>query len=249
LFRQSAFKVKNLVFILFISTLFFGKGFSQDNNTNERDGMFTIDTPITIDLGEEQEEEAVELKKKKRKKNVFYGIKTKKSFTKKGFGDNVVTEIFRVLKEHEQPDPYVRDIHWLDYRRKSIKVGGKIDPKYGAILHGPYKKLKGNQIIEEGIFYKGMKHGRWMMHDKNDLLMDKQKFYKGWPKESLVSYYDRERKKMKEIIPIEYGDKEGNYYYFHDNGRKAVQGEYKWDNKVGDWVEYYAGGGRKKIIR
>ena len=212
--------------------------------------MFTIDTPITIDLGDDkEEEEVVEIKKKKRKKKVFYGIKTKKRFTKKGFGDNTITEIFFVLKEHEEPDKYVRDIHWLDYRRKGVKVGGKIDPKYGAILHGPYKKLKGDMVIEEGIFYKGMKHGRWMMHDKNDLLMDKQKFFKGWPKESMVSYYDKDRTKMKEIIPIEYGDREGNYYYFHANGRKAVQGEYKWDNKVGDWVEYYEGGGRKKIIR
>ena len=54
---------------------------------------------------------------------------------------------------------------------------------------------------------------------------------------------------MKEIIPIEYGEKEGYYYYFHNNGRKAVEGEFHWDEPVGDWVEYYATGRRKKVVR
>jgi antitoxin component YwqK of YwqJK toxin-antitoxin module len=27
-----------------------------------------------------------------------------------------------------------------------------------------------------------------------------------------------------------------------------VQGEYKWDEKVGDWTEYYENGKRKKVI-
>jgi len=65
----------------------------------------------------------------------------------------------------------------------------------------------------------------------------------------MVSYYDPvERKKVKEITPIEFGEKEGYYYYFHDNGRIAVQGEYQWDQRVGDWVEFYPNGKRKKIL-
>jgi len=31
-----------------------------------------------------------------------------------------------------------------------------------------------------------------------------------------------ERKKLKEIIPIEYGERDGYYYLFHENGQVAV---------------------------
>jgi antitoxin component YwqK of YwqJK toxin-antitoxin module len=63
-----------------------------------------------------------------------------------------------------------------------------------------------------------------------------------------VSYYDVERKKMKEITPIEYGEKDGYYYMFHENGQIAISGEYRWDQKIGDWTEYYPNKRRKKII-
>jgi len=225
---------------------------AQVVDPESRDEMFTIDTPLTIDLDEDEEEEKdeyVKPKKKKRKKKVFYGLKTKKRYTKDGYGDNTTFELFYVLKDPIPLDPYVRDIYWVDYRRGSIRKGGKFDPKYGAILHGPYEKRKGDQVLEKGIFYKGMKHGRWVSFDKDNILVDKEKYYKGWPKESMVSYYGSERDKMKEIVPIEYDEKEGNYYYFHENGRVAVRGEFKWDNKVGDWIEYYPTGRRKKIIR
>ena len=72
--------------------------------------------------------------------------------------------------------------------------------------------------------------------------------FRGWPKESVVSYYDAERKKMKEITPIEFGEKEGYYYRFFENGQIAITGEYKWDQRVGNWTEYYPNKRRKKII-
>ena len=244
---EGGYMVKHIFFSLFSFIAI--TSYSQEVDPESTDEMFTIDTPITIDLDEEEEEEYVEPKKKKPKKNVFYGLKTKKRYTQKGSGDNKTYELFYILKEYEEPDPYVRDVYWIDYRRGKIRSEGEVDKEYGAILHGPYKKMQGDQVLEQGIFYKGMKHGRWVKYDKDDILIDKEKYYKGWPKESLVSYYDRERQKMKEIIPIEYGEKEGNYYYFHKNGKVAVKGEFKWDNRVGDWIEYYSNGRRKKIIR
>ena len=88
-----------------------------------------------------------------------------------------------------------------------------------------------------------------MRYDRNDLVDDKEKYYKGLPKESLITYYDPvERKKLKEIIPIEYGEKEGYYFLFHENGQIAVQGEYHWDQRVNDWFENYTNGKRKRII-
>lgn len=218
---------------------------------------FNINSPLTLDLNEEtgeegeekEKKEPVELRVKKRKKKTFYDIKTKRRFTKKGYGKRVTIELFHILKQPEEPDPYVRDIYWYDAQKRKIRIGGKIDQKYGALLHGTYEKMVGDQIVEKGLFYKGVKNGRWIKTDKNDLLVDKEKYFFGWPKESLVSYYDSERKKMKEIIPIEYGEKEGNYFYFFESGKVGVVGEYKWDERVGDWTEYYPKGGRKKIIR
>jgi len=213
----------------------------QDEDPENRDDIeFIIERsqPLTIDL-EEEEKPDQRKKKEKRKKNEYYGYKTKKGFTRTGYGDNVTVEIFYFLKEWVEPDPYVPEIYWFDFRRKRIRNTGTIDKKYGRILHGPYKKIKGDQIIEEGIFYVGTKHGRWTKYDNNDILVEKQKYYRGWPKESMVKYYDEDRKKLKEVIPVIYGEKEGDYYYFHENGEIAVKGQFKYGEKVGKWTEYY----------
>jgi antitoxin component YwqK of YwqJK toxin-antitoxin module len=221
----------------------------QAQDEESQDKQFTIDTPATLDF--QKEEEVEEPKKKKVKKKVFYGIKTKKGFTRKGFGERVTYELFYYLKKAEKPSIFVRDIYWYDFTRKEIRKTtlGSFDPAKGVLLHGPYEQRQGNHILVQGIYYKGTRHGRWMTYDKDSVLRDKEKYFRGWPKESLVSYYDpMERKKMKEMTPIEYGEKEGYYYLFHENGQMAVQGEYHWDQRVGDWTEYYPTGKRKKIL-
>jgi antitoxin component YwqK of YwqJK toxin-antitoxin module len=216
----------------------------------EKDERFTIDTPVTLDF--EKEEEPVNTKKKKKpKKKVFYGIKTKKGFTRKGFGNRITYETFYFLKKAEKPQTFVRDIYWFDYTRKEIRKTSpsSFDPKKGVLLHGPYKRTQNDVVLERGIYYKGTRHGRWLSYNRDSVLTDKTKYFRGWPKESLVSYYDpNDRKKMKEITPIEFGEKEGYYYRFYENGQMAVSGEYRWDQKVGDWVEYYPNNKRKKII-
>lgn len=216
----------------------------------ERDDvdLFEInyDSPLTIDLEAEEEIEIRELKKKKVKKNVFYGKRTKRGFTRTGFGQNVVIEFFHYLREYEDPDQYVRDIYWYNFRKRKIIKSRKIDKANAAILHGPYKKMLGEKILEEGIFYKGTKHGRWSRWNKHDILQNKEKYYKGWPKESQVAYYNRDKKQIKEIIPIHFGEKEGNYYAFYESGNVAVIGEYQFDSKVGVWREYYDKRNRRK---
>ncbi|MEQ8924703.1 MAG: hypothetical protein RLO81_02755 [Fulvivirga sp.] len=240
-------KLAYISLLLILPQLSWAQGDIDPNSTDEQ---FTISSPVTIELkDDEEEEEFVEIKKKKRKKKVFYGIKTRKGYTREGYGNRITYELFYMLKDPIELDPYVRDIYWYDFRRKEIRIGGKVDQKYGAVLHGPYKKVRNDQVIVEGIFFKGMKHGRWIELDKDDLLVDKEKYYKGWPKESLVRYYSREQEKMKEIIPVEYGEKEGNYFYFFESGKVGVKGEYHWDHPVGDWYEYYPSGRRKKVIR
>ena len=216
-----------------------------------KEGQFTFETEKPYKLLEldEKTSEPIVSKKKKPKRNTFYGIKTRKSYTRKGFGDKTVIELFYVLKKPDKPTAFVRDIYWYDFTRREIRRTGNFDPKKGVLIHGPYRKMQGTVVLEEGIFYKGAKHGRWMKYDRRDLLDDKEKYYKGWPKESLVTYYDGvEHKKVKEMIPIEINEREGFYYLFHENGMIAVTGEYKWGEKIGDWIENYPNGKRKKIL-
>jgi antitoxin component YwqK of YwqJK toxin-antitoxin module len=205
-------------------------------------GSLKRDIPVTITFEEEVDElseEAKEARKRKKKKNVFFGIKTKKGFTKSGYGDKQTIELFHFLKEPAEPDPYVPDFYWYDFQRKQVRSSGKFDPKRGKVLHGPYKRMIGDQVVEEGIYYKGLKHGRWVKYDRNNILMDKRKYYKGWPKESLARYYDVDRTKLKELTPIQYGEETGTYFYFHENGAIAVRGELENGEKVGRWTEYY----------
>ena len=234
--------------ILFL-LLAMAPGFSQDEPQDEpEDERFTIDTPVTLDFEEEEEDEEPKKKKKKVKKKVFYGIKTKKGFTRKGYGNRITYELFYVLKKPDKPQTFVRDIYWYDYTRKEIRKTERFDPEKGVLLHGPYEKRLGETVVAKGIFYKGTKHGRWMYYNRDSTLIDKEKFFRGWPKESVVSYYDADRKKMKEITPIEFGEKTGYYYHFYENGQIAITGEYEYDQKVGDWTEYYPNKRRKKII-
>lgn len=216
-----------------------------------QEGEFTFDTdkPFKLlDLDEEISSPIVSKKKKPRKK-VYYGVKTKKGFTRKGFGDKITVELFYYLKRSEKPNTFVRDIYWYDFTRREIRRTSNFDPEKGVLLHGPYKKMQGEVVLEEGIYFKGTKHGRWMKYDRDHILDDKEKYYKGWPKESLVTHYDPlERKKVKEIIPIEFHEREGYYYLFHENGKIAVVGEYQWGERVGDWVENFEDGKRKKIL-
>jgi hypothetical protein len=232
-----------LILFLFVPAAVYGQETEQ-----VMDERFTVDTPVSIDF--QKEEEPINTpKKKKPKKNVYYGIKTRKGFTKKGFGERVTYELFHYLKTSEKPQTFVRDIYWFDFTRKEIRKTSTFDPAKGVLLHGPYEKKMGEIVLEKGIYFKGTKHGRWMYYTRDSVLKDKEKFYKGWPKESTVSYYDpTTRAKMRDITPIEYGEKEGFYYMFFESGRIAVMGEYKFDRRVGDWIENYPDGKRKRII-
>lgn len=216
----------------------------------DEDDPFTVnyDTPLTIDLEAEADEveDLLEPKKKKKKRNVFYGLKVKKGFARTGQGNRTLFDEFRYLKKPVEIDPYVRDIHWYNFKKKKIMKTRNFDPDQGVLLHGPYIKRLGEQVLEEGIFYKGMKHGRWVKYNKYDILMGKEKYYKGWPKQSKVQYYDKDRKNLREIIPIQLGEKEGFYFAFHESGRVAARGEYQFDQKVGVWIEYYDQRRRKK---
>jgi len=69
----------------------------------------------------DQNEEPIPTKKKKPKRKVYYGIKTKKAFTRKGFGDKMTVELFYVLKKPATPTGFARDVYWYDFTRKELR--------------------------------------------------------------------------------------------------------------------------------
>ena len=72
------------------------------------------------------------------------------------------------------------------------------------------------------------------------MLYEKEHFHQGWYRDSEISYYDEATKeRIKEVVPVRYGKKEGAYFRFFPNGNIAVTGQYMFDKKVGIWSEYH----------
>ena len=78
--------------------------------------------------------------------------------------------------------------------------------------------------------------------------MDKVKYYKGWPKDSKMDYWDPETKlKIREVIPIVNGEEHGRYVKFYKSGLPEIEGNYKHGQKVGIWTEFYDSKGQKSV--
>tara|TARA_B100000941_G_C28500282_1_gene553684 strand:- start:308 stop:1135 length:828 start_codon:yes stop_codon:yes gene_type:complete len=182
---------------------------------------------------------------KKQKKNFYFDKKTKKGFTKSNNGQRILYENFHYIKDVDKIDPYVRDVYWFNKKKKKI-IKTKRITEDNFLLHGPYIKKIGDNIIEKGAYINGLKHGRWIRLNRSNILQDKEEYFLGWPKYSKKSFWDYSKKKLKEIIPIQYGEKDGYYYAFHKNGNLAVKGEYLFDQKIGVWSEYFTDKGKKK---
>src|SRR6188508_1009603 len=99
---------KRVLFLFIAAFAVAGIARAQDEPTPQEQ-RFTVDTPVNLNF--EQEAEPVNTKKKKVKKRVYYGLKTKKGFTKKGEGDRVTYELLYYLKEPQMPQTFVRDIY------------------------------------------------------------------------------------------------------------------------------------------
>jgi hypothetical protein len=194
---------------------------------------------LMLDADKRKVKEKEKKKKRKIKKNVYFGLKTRKNFTKTGSGDRQVIELFYTLKEYKDPNPYVRHVYWYDRNNRKITDASIKEKEQVMILHGPYQKIAGGKIIEEGFYYVGAKHGRWEKYKGENILMDKVKYLRGFPKEAEISYYDAEKKIIKEVIPKEYGVVKGEYYRYYDGGQLEIEGRYDNGIKVGRWLEYY----------
>src|SRR6185369_11486279 len=93
--------MKKVLLLLFLPVVGYAQ---QGNEPRVQEGQFTFDTdkPFKLLSLDEKVDEPVVTKKKKPKRKVFYGIKTKKGFTRKGFGEKMQLELFYVLKKKDE---------------------------------------------------------------------------------------------------------------------------------------------------
>ncbi len=268
-------KVKITVIVLFtLLTFFSGTLYAQEDKNNlPYGGSLMRDTLPDLSFQPDTTLNQKKNKKKKQKRNFFYGKKAKRGYTKEGLDSKLVVELFHVLKKHEEPTGYVDEIYiWDRMKGKVLKVRKEelSKMKNYKILHGPYSKYIGGKLMEIGIFYVGTKHGRWEKYkwekkwwlqveaapdekidynkpeNNHPILIGKAKYHKGFQRDAKVSYYDFDRTKVKEVIPFEFGEKTGDYYYFLENGQVLIKGHYGDDKKIGTWIEYFEDKNKRK---
>ena len=189
-----------------------------------------------------------EKKTKKKKKNIFLGLRTRKGITRSGKGKNAVVETFNYLREYKEPSNYAPAKYYYNVKRRKIFKGRTIDPKISKILHGPYKKMQGGKVLETGYFYIGTKHLRWEKFNKNEILLSKSHFEKGFPRDAQITYFDGARQKVKEVIPYVNGKVEGDYVKFREDGLLEWEGQYEEGKKVGEWIEYWPFRNRRHYV-
>jgi antitoxin component YwqK of YwqJK toxin-antitoxin module len=243
--RFSCMNKRFLVFLILIAIS--GKfAFAQKNESEKTDpdssgvvnsALLPSVAPLLL-FDEEKEKEAKKEKKKKARKNIFFGIKTQRGFTRRELRGQTYYEYFHYTDIDLTPSPYLRDVYWFDPKERSIKTTG-YTAAYGYLLHGPYERLVNETVVESGMFYYGTKHKTWMLFDDKNVLQDKNHFVEGWPRESRIDYYDQASQSIAEIIPVQYSLEDGNYFRFYEDRQVAVTGEYKYGEKVGLWTEYW----------
>ncbi len=209
------------------------------------DSLLREDDPealIMAELEQAKKKKTAEKTPLKQPKNIFYGTKIKKNFIKQFSTNGSEIEIFYHVLEPKDPNPYlksVQEVVWYNPHKRQLQKTLDLDKEDMRLLHGPYKKMRNGKVVAEGYYFMGTKHGRWETYDENFALKDKTKYYHGWPKEADIVYYDADRKKIKEMTPVHYGEKNGMYYAFYEGGQLQAKGRYEHNHKIGTWYEYY----------
>jgi antitoxin component YwqK of YwqJK toxin-antitoxin module len=218
-------------------------------------GKPSLSTERKVVMTKEQERAAKEKEKEaqrkpKKKKKLFLGEKIKRGFVKSGAsGRNQIIEIFYYLKYFQQPNPYAPARYYFNpKKRKLFKATAELDPATDKVLHGPYKKMQNNKVLETGYYALGTKHLRWERFDKNGILLSKTHYEMGFPRDANISYYDPERKMPKEVVPYVNGKLEGDYAKFTIEGQREWSGQFENGHKVGEWTNYWGFRNRKRYV-
>lgn len=189
--------------------------------------------------------------KGKLKKDGFNGrnyekIAVQKKIVKRGSGTRLVYQEFYILKDNKPASMYNRTLWWYDIKNRKIVEAITRDTRTNILLHGPFKEYRGENLMSEGYYYMGAKHGRWTDYDKDFNLVNKEYYVKGYFADSEIKYFGTDSSKIAEVTSKSYGKTTGQYYKFYDDGTIAEEGKYDNSKKVGKWIEYHKGGNRRK---
>jgi hypothetical protein len=189
-------------------------------------------------------------KKKLQPKDEYVGIKTEVRLGSYGSGVRMTAEEAHVVKyvEDEALSPYLQEISIFDPAQSRVISIPLKEAKNAQICHGPFKKYVNQKLVEEGFYFMGVKDGRWENYGPENELENKVYFEKGFLKGSYFQYYDASKKKIKEVVPRQYGKVRGTYQSFYANGNLKEAGKLDDSVKVGIWREYHevGSGGRLK---
>ena len=212
--------------------------------------FFTETLPdLGLKVKEIRKKEKAQKEKKKKLHTEYEGLDIYRIVESTNNGSRSTQVEFHVLKQYQKPSSYVPEAYWYNTKTRAISKSA-LDEDNALIVHGPYKRYVDGELMEEGNYYIGTKDGRWESYDANYMLLDKTKWQKGFPLESVISYYDSAHTKIKEVIPIQYGKRKGDYLKYYETGQLMAKGQYDNDIAIGLWTEYYAlKRQRKKITR
>jgi antitoxin component YwqK of YwqJK toxin-antitoxin module len=186
-------------------------------------------------------EHADQRKKTKTKKNVFLGERVKRAFVKSGpKGKNQIIEVFYYLKTFKQPSELAPAAYYYDARKHKIfKANGPLDPGTDKVLHGVYKKLQNNKVLETGYYANGTRHLRWEKYDAKGSLTAKTHYEQGFPRDANISYYDAGQTMIREVVPYVNGKLEGDYVRYTADGKREWVGKFENGHRVGEWTNYW----------
>ena len=222
--------------------------------TDSLKGKPSLSTARKAVLTKEQDRAAKEAekdaqRKPKKKKKVFLGEKIKRAYTKSGpKGKNQIIEVFYFLKYPLQVNAYAPAHYYYDTKKhKILKLAAvEEDATTLKILHGPYKKLQNNKVLETGFYALGTRHLRWEKFDKNGVLLTKTHYEMGFPRDANVSYYGQDRSLIDEVVPYVNGKLEGDYAKFLINGQPDWRGQFENGRRVGVWTKFWGFRGRRR---
>lgn len=190
------------------------------------------------------------VKKKDVYKDEYEGVKTERRMGSYGSGTRSTVEEFQVVKyvEDEALSVYQQEVWWFDPSQSRVVNSSIKENKTAQICHGPYRKIVNQVVVEQGYFYMGAKDGRWENYGPEGELENKTYFTRGFTAGSEISYYDAEKKKIKEVIPRVYGKIRGQYLAFYPGGNLKEEGKLDDSVRVGRWREFheFGTGGRLK---
>jgi len=188
-----------------------------------------------------KDQEKATQRKKPTKKKIFLGERIKKAYVKAGGkGRNQVVAVFYYLKTFKQPDPMAPARYYYSPKKHSIyKAVGPLDPATDKVLHGPYKKMQNNKVLETGYYANSTRHLRWEKFDVKGNLVSKVHYEMGFPRDANISYYDAGNTMLKEVVPYVNGKLEGDYVKYRNDGQREWSGQFENGRRVGEWTNYW----------